>query len=60
MQQEEAFLKPEEENTSGTSEDEVDTKTGATPGVAAACEEYGMTDPDTVQQKLGIKPPGEL
>jgi hypothetical protein len=36
-----------------------DTITGATPGVAAACRDYGFTSPDTVDLLLGVKPPGE-
>lgn len=42
------------------SESDIDTKTGATPGVSAACKELGMSDPGDVQKKFGIKPPGEL
>ncbi|MEE8722559.1 MAG: hypothetical protein SOI38_06190 [Eggerthellaceae bacterium] len=39
--------------------DAPDTITGATPGVAAACRDYGFTSPDTVDLLLGVKPPGE-
>ena len=36
----------------------VDTSTGATPGVSAACREFGMDDSLSFAEKLGIKPPG--
>ncbi len=39
--------------------DAPDTITGATPGVAAACRDYGFTSPDTVDLLLGVKPPGQ-
>lgn len=39
--------------------DEVDTSTGATPGVSSACKEYGMGDSFEFAARLGIKPPGQ-
>ena len=38
---------------------EVDAATGATPGVAAACRDLGMSALDDVVSELGIKPPGQ-
>lgn len=35
-----------------------DAATGATPGVAAACQELGMSSLSDVVSELGIKPPG--
>ena len=39
--------------------DEVDAATGATPGVAAACRDLGMSALGDVVNELGIKPPGQ-
>ena len=36
----------------------VDTSTGATPGVSSACRELGMSDSFEFALRLGIKPPG--
>lgn len=40
-------------------EGEVDTSTGATPGVSSACKEFGMGDSLVFAASLGIKPPGQ-
>lgn len=37
---------------------DVDTATGATPGVASACRELGLSSTSEVARRLGIKPPG--
>lgn len=37
----------------------IDATTGATPGVASACKDLGLTSPKEVSHHLGIKPPGE-
>ncbi len=39
--------------------DEVDAATGATPGVAAACRDLGMSALSDVVSEFGIKPPGQ-
>lgn len=49
--------RPEESESASSSKP--DAITGATPGVAAACRDYGFTSPDTVDLLLGVKPPGE-
>ena len=38
----------------------IDAATGATPGVAAACKELGMSALEDVVAEYGIKPPGQL
>ncbi|WP_165054496.1 MULTISPECIES: hypothetical protein [unclassified Adlercreutzia] len=38
---------------------EVDASTGATPGVSAACREFGMGDSAAFAASRGIKPPGQ-
>ena len=35
-----------------------DAVTGATPGVASACREFGMASVDKVVSERGIRPPG--
>lgn len=40
--------------------DTVDTTTGATPGVSAACKELGMASLSDVIADMGIKPPGQV
>lgn len=47
-------------NTHLEGELEVDCVTGATPGVASACRDLGMSQVDDVVRQRGIKPPGEL
>lgn len=37
---------------------DADAVTGATPGVASACRELGMSSVDSVVRERGIKPPG--
>lgn len=37
---------------------DVDGATGATPGVAAACKDLGISKLDDALQKFDIKPPG--
>ena len=37
----------------------VDARTGATPGVSAACKELGMASLSDVIADMGIKPPGQ-
>lgn len=39
--------------------DDADASTGATPGVASACKEFGMDDSLAFAASLGIKPPGQ-
>ncbi|WP_165170384.1 hypothetical protein [Adlercreutzia sp. ZJ242] len=38
---------------------EVDATTGATPGVSAACKEFGMDDSAAFAASRGVKPPGQ-
>lgn len=38
---------------------EPDAVTGATPGVASGCAEFGLDDMESLHARLGIKPPGE-
>lgn len=38
----------------------IDAATGATPGVAAACKELGMSALGDVMAEYGIKPPGQI
>ncbi len=37
-----------------------DEVTGATPGVASACKEFGMENSHEFAKSLGIKPPGQI
>lgn len=37
-----------------------DEVTGATPGVASACKEFGMENSHEFAKSLGIKPPGQV
>ena len=47
-------------DTCSEDELEVDCVTGATPGVASACRDLGMSQVEDVVRQRGIKPPGEL
>ncbi len=47
------------EQSPAPTRDEVDAATGATPGVAAACRDLGMSALSDVVSEYGIKPPGQ-
>ena len=44
--------------TTSTETEGADAATGATPGVASACQELGMASVSDVVRERGIKPPG--